>query len=95
MIPITSDHDGYAAQVALQLQEAGVRAAADLSTERMNAKIRDAQLMKVPYMLVVGEQEMANQTVSLRRRDGSRLNDLPVPGFMDLVKGKIATRAGE
>ncbi len=95
VIPITSDHDGYAAQVALQLQEVGVRAAADLSTERMNAKIRDAQLMKVPYMLVVGEQEVANHTVALRRRDGSRLNDLPVGGFMELVKQKIATRAGD
>ncbi len=93
VIPITSDHDAYADQVAQQLHEAGVRAAADLSTDRMNAKIRNAQLMKVPYMLVVGEQEMANQTVSLRRRDGSRVNDLPVPAFMELVKQKIATRA--
>lgn len=95
VIPITSDHDEYAGQVALQLQEVGVRAAADLSTERMNAKIRDAQLMKVPYMLVVGEQEVANHTVALRRRDGSRLNDLPVGGFIELVKQKIATRAGD
>jgi hypothetical protein len=69
-----------------------VRASADLSAERMNAKIRDAQLMKVPYMLVVGDQEMANHTVALRKRDGSRLNDFQFGDFLALVNQKIATR---
>ncbi|MFN8468528.1 MAG: threonine--tRNA ligase, partial [Caldilineaceae bacterium] len=78
VIPITSDHNDYATQLALQLQEVGVRADADLSAERMNAKIRDAQLMKVPYMLVVGDAEQANHTVALRKRDGSRINDMAV-----------------
>jgi threonyl-tRNA synthetase len=49
--------------------------------------------MKVPYMLVVGDQEMANRTVALRRRDGTRSNDLPLAGFIDLVKERISTRA--
>ena len=95
VIPITSEHNDYAMQLTLQLQQIGVRADADLSTERMNAKIRDAQLMKVPYMLVVGDQEVANHTVSLRRRDGTRQNDLPFAGFIDMVKEHIATRAKE
>jgi threonyl-tRNA synthetase len=95
VIPITNDHNDYATQLALQLQEVGVRAEADLSAERMNAKIRDAQLMKVPYMLVVGDAEQANHTVALRKRDGSRINDLPVGGFMELVRQKIATRSPE
>ena len=47
----------------------------------MNAKIRDAQLMKVPYMLVVGDAEQANHTVALRKRDGSRINDMAVGDF--------------
>jgi threonyl-tRNA synthetase len=93
VIPITSDHADYGAQVAALLRAEQVRASADLSSERMNAKIRDAQLMKVPYMLVVGDQEMANQTVALRRRDGTRVNDLPVASFVELVKERIATRA--
>ena len=93
VIPITSDHNDYATQLALQLQEVGVRADADLSAERMNAKIRDAQLMKVPYMLVVGDAEQANHTVALRKRDGSRINDMAVGDFMELVRQKIASRA--
>jgi len=93
VIPITNDHNDYAMQLALQLQEIGVRADADLSAERMNAKIRDAQLMKVPYMLVVGDAEQANHTVALRKRDGSRINDMAVGAFVELVRQKSATRA--
>lgn len=93
VIPITSDHNEYAARLATELQAAGVRADADLSAERMNAKIRDAQLMKVPYMLVVGDQEMADNTVALRKRDGARSNGLAFAEFLALVKEKIATRA--
>ncbi len=92
VIPITSDHNGYADAVARRLKGANVRAAADLGNERMNAKIRQAQLMKVPYMLVLGDQEVANETVSLRKRDGSRINDLPLAEFEALVSEKIRTR---
>lgn len=95
VIPITSDHNKYAESVAAQLKKAGVRAAADLSSDRMNAKIRAAQLMKVPYMLVLGDQEVANESVSLRKRDGTRQNDLPLLEFVGYVQGKIATRSSE
>lgn len=93
VIPITTDHNDYAAQLALQLQAAGIRADADLSAERMNAKIRDAQLIKVPYMLVTGEQEVTNQTVALRRRDGMRLDNLPFADFIAMVTQKIGERS--
>ncbi|MFZ4847870.1 MAG: threonine--tRNA ligase [Caldilinea sp.] len=93
VIPITAEHNSYAAHLAQQLREQGARAEADLSSERMNAKIRDAQLMKVPYMLVVGDQEVANQTVALRKRDGSRINDLPAAQFVTLLQSKIADRS--
>jgi threonyl-tRNA synthetase len=93
VIPITTDHNDYATQLALQLQAAGIRAEADLSAERMNAKIRDAQLMKVPYMLVVGEQEVANQTVALRKRDGTRLDNIPFADFIAMIKQKIGERS--
>ena len=72
-----------------------MRATADLGSERMNAKIRNAQLMKVPYMLVVGDREREQGTVALRKRDGSRQNDLPVDEFLALVEGRIATRSAE
>ncbi|OUC08544.1 threonyl-tRNA synthetase, partial [Litorilinea aerophila] len=95
VIPITDAHNEYAANLARRLFDGGIRAEADLSSERMNAKIRQAQLMKVPYMLVVGDREVSQETVSLRKRDGSRRNDMPVGEFIALVQEKIATRAGD
>jgi threonyl-tRNA synthetase len=95
VIPITDAHNAYAASIAERLLGAGVRAKADSAAERMNAKIRAAQLMKVPYMLVVGDQEAAAGTVSLRKRDGSRQDNLPLDEFVRLVSDRIATRAGE
>ncbi|HXF62004.1 MAG TPA: threonine--tRNA ligase [Caldilineaceae bacterium] len=95
IIPITDDHNDYALQLERRLQDAGVRAQADLGAERMNAKIRAAQMMKVPYMLVVGDQEVQQETVSLRKRDGSRHNGMPVGEFLVLVQDRIKTRSAE
>jgi threonyl-tRNA synthetase len=61
----------------------------------MNAKIRQAQLMKVPYMLVVGENEMNAGQVSLRVRDGSQQNNIPLDDFVARAKDRIARRAPE
>jgi len=95
VIPITDSQNDYAVQLGQRLRDAGIRAAVDLDPERMNAKIRKAQLMKVPYMLVVGEQEVTNGTVSLRRRDGQRRDNMPVAEFIALVQERIATRSPE
>jgi threonyl-tRNA synthetase len=93
VIPITDAHNDYAMQLANQMQAEGVRAQADLGADRMNAKIRQAQLFKVPYMLVVGDREMAEGPVSLRKRDGSRQEGMLAAEFTALVKERIATRA--
>ncbi|MBX3054084.1 MAG: threonine--tRNA ligase [Caldilineaceae bacterium] len=95
VIPITDVHNEYAEQVRQQLAAAGVRVSADLGSERMNNKIRQAQLMKVPYMLVVGDREMEEGTVALRKRDGSRQNGLPVAEFVAHISQRIANRAAE
>ncbi len=95
VIPITDAHNEYASRLARGLKEQGVRAAADLGSDRMNAKIRNAQLFKVPYMLVVGDREMETETVSLRKRDGTRQNDMPVHAFSALVTERIARRSSE
>jgi threonyl-tRNA synthetase len=95
VIPITDAHVPYAEQISARLLERGVRSSVDSAAERMNAKIRSAQLMKVPYMPVVGEQEAQNNTVSLRRRDGSRQDGMPVEQFVGHVVERIGTRAGE
>jgi len=95
VIPITDAHNDHAMALVRQLKDAGVRAAADLDSDRMNAKIRKAQLMQVPYMLVVGDREMHENTVALRKRDGTRENDLPFGAFLAAVKDKIARRASD
>jgi len=95
VVPITEAHNEYADNLARRLREANIRAQADLGTDRMNAKIRQAQLLQIPYMLVVGDQEVANGTASLRKRDGSRQNDLPVGEFIATTQQRIASRSGE
>jgi threonyl-tRNA synthetase len=95
VIPITDAQNEYAQGIVQQLREEGVRVSADISAQRMNAKIRGAQIMKVPYMLVVGENEMNAGQVSLRVRDGSQQNNIMLEEFKAKVKDKIATRSGE
>ena len=95
VISITDNQNEYAEGVAKQLRENGVRAHADLSAQRMNAKIRSAQLMKVPYMLVVGDNEMKAEQVSLRVRDGSQQNNILLSEFIARAKDRIARRAAE
>ena len=95
VISITDNQNEYAEKVAKQLRENGIRAHADLSAQRMNAKIRQAQLMKVPYMLVVGDNEMQAEQVSLRVRDGSRQNNMLLSDFIMRAKDRIERRAAE
>jgi threonyl-tRNA synthetase len=95
VIPITDGQNEYAAAIAEQLKAQGVRVSADLGTDRMNAKIRQAQLMKVPYMVVIGANEAESGVVSLRMRDGSQLNNIPLAEFSERVKNRIIRRASE
>jgi threonyl-tRNA synthetase len=86
LIPIADRHVDYARSAAAKLREAGLRAEVDEGAERMNAKIRRAQLQKIPYMLIVGDREQEQGAVSVRQRAGEDL------GAMDL--GAFAARAG-
>jgi threonyl-tRNA synthetase len=95
VIPITDKHNGYAANLAETLQDADIRAQADMSSNRMQAKIRDAQAMKVPYMLIVGDEEIENGAVSIRKRDGVQENGQPLIAFMADVKEKILLRTAD
>jgi threonyl-tRNA synthetase len=95
VIPISDSHNDYAQQLVQQLTAGGIRATAALSSDRMNAKIRQAQLMKVPYMLVVGDREVSDGTVSLRKRDGNRQNGMPLTEFIAAVQERIASRSDE
>ena len=95
VIPITDGQNEYAQGIIQQLRDQGIRASADVSAQRMNAKIRQAQLMKVPYMLVVGENEMNAGQVSLRVRDGSQQNNIALAEFIVRAKDRISRRAKE
>jgi threonyl-tRNA synthetase len=95
VIPITDNQNEYAEKVVAQLREHGLRVSADLSSQRMNAKIREAQLMKVPYMLVIGENEANAGQVSLRVRDGSRADNIPLAEFIARASDRIEKRSGE
>jgi threonyl-tRNA synthetase len=92
VIPIADRHNEPARAVAEQLQAAGLRVAVDDSAERMNAKIRNAQLQKVPYMLVIGDREAAEGTVNLRLRSGEQRGTLPVAEFIAYAKDVVARR---
>ncbi len=95
VIPITDNHATYAADVAATLREAGIRAQADLGGDRMGNKIRQAQTMKVPYMIIVGDQEMASRTVSVRLRDGEQQADVALDGLVMRIQKRIRTRSAE
>ena len=95
IIPITDGQNDYVADLVKKMRDLNIRAKADSSSSRMNAKIRSAQLFKIPYMLVIGEREMNEGKVSLRKRDGSRDNDLDLNVFIDMLQEKIKTRSLE
>jgi threonyl-tRNA synthetase len=95
IIPITDDHNEYAQKLAAELFAKGFRASADLSANRMNAKIREAQNFQVPYMLVVGDREIEENAVSLRKRDGSRVNGMPFAEFVALLEDRDKSRSPE
>jgi threonyl-tRNA synthetase len=83
VIPIADRHLGYAQEVAAKLRAAGLRVEVDSRGERMNAKVRDAQLQKIPYMLVVGDREAADGAVSLRLRSNENIGAVPLEVFLD------------
>jgi threonyl-tRNA synthetase len=92
LIPIADRHSDYAHSVATRLRERGVRAEVDDSDNTMGAKIRHQQMQKVPYMLVVGDNEADADKLSIRRRSGDEERDVPVADFIDLITTEISAR---
>ncbi|HCI82381.1 MAG TPA: threonine--tRNA ligase, partial [Ktedonobacter sp.] len=95
IIPISDRHQEYAHKVLAELKAAGIRAEVDLRGERMNAKIRDAQLQKIPYMLVVGDKEAAANAVSVRLRTNVDLKSMPLTSLIGRVKGVVESKSLE
>jgi threonyl-tRNA synthetase len=93
VIPISEKHAEYARAVHARLRAARVRAELDDRNEKLGYRIREAQLHKVPYMLVVGERESQSGTVSLRHRSGDDLGAVPLDRVLADLSREIASRA--
>jgi len=92
VLPITERHTAYAAEVTCFLEEAGVRAELDARNEKVSYKIREAQVQKVPYMLVVGDREISEHTVSVRHRAEGDLGPMPPGVIRDRIVAEIKAR---
>jgi len=95
IIPVADRHLDYARKLEAELKSDGVRAGVDDRSETVNLKIRQAQLDKIPYMLVVGDREVEASTVSVRRRGGEKLDSRPFGGFKQDLKAAILSRSNE
>ena len=92
VIPIADRHLEYAEQVKARLASAGLRVLVDSRNERMNAKVRDAQLQKVPYMLVAGDKEVEGGTVALRLRSGEDLGPTPLEEVVARLQSDVTAK---
>ena len=93
MIPISERHAEYANKVAAQLKEVGVRVHVDSRNEKMNAKIREHAMQKVPFLLVVGDKEAEAGKVNVRTRGKEKTEDMPAAKFVEKIKGLIAGKS--
>ena len=93
VLPITDRAHEYGKELAAKLEAAGIRSEVDLRSEKLGYKIREAQLQKIPYMLVIGDRDMENGTVSVRTRGGEDLGAMTPDAFLSKCLVEIATKA--
>ena len=93
VLPIAERHEAYAEKVSAALKAADLRVEVDARNERMNGKIRDAQLRKIPYMLVVGDREAEAKAAALRVRGGGDLGATPVDAIVERLRTERDTKA--
>ena len=92
ILNITDKHGKYSEKIRDLLQKNGFRAQSDLRKEKITYKIRDHSMQKTPFLLVVGDKEMDNETVSVRARGGEDLGEMSINEFMDMLNKKIKTK---
>lgn len=91
VLTVTDSQHEFAEQVFSELRSRGIRVQKDLRNEKLGFKIREAQLQKIPYMLVIGNQEMETGTVTPRYRDGKNLSPMNVQQFIDFVNNEVSS----
>ncbi|HIQ38045.1 MAG TPA: threonine--tRNA ligase, partial [Desulfocapsa sulfexigens] len=84
----------YCKEVYMKLRKAGVRIEKDLRNEKLNYKIREAQMEKVPYMLIIGDKEKDSGTVTVRMRNGKNITDMPIDDFATKVADECLAGRG-
>jgi threonyl-tRNA synthetase len=92
IIPIADRHVEYARMVEAELKADGLRVQVDARPERMNPKIREAQLQKIPYMLVVGDKEIEASAVAVRLRSGEDMGAQPLSEFRAMARAAVEAR---
>jgi threonyl-tRNA synthetase len=95
LVPITERHHEYANSLAQQLKKAGIRVDVDARSVKMGYKIREGQLQKIPYLLVVGDKEVESHTVSIRRRKEGDVGSQGVDEFITQLTRVIAEREND
>jgi threonyl-tRNA synthetase len=93
VLPIADRHAPYASEVAGILKGRGLRVGADDRNEKLNFRIREAQLQKIPYMLVVGDRELEERTVTVRLRTGENLAAMPIEALATFIEEKDRSRS--
>jgi len=93
VLPITDRVNPYAEELARELRAEGFRVEANLRSEKIGAKIRDAQLQKVPFMLVLGDREMEQRTVAVRERAKGDIGVMSIAEFIEMARRLVKTRA--
>jgi threonyl-tRNA synthetase len=93
IIPVSDRHNEHVRKLEAEMRSKGIRVEVDDRSDRMNLKIRTAQLEKIPYMVIIGDKEVADNTVSVRQRTGEQLPTQPVAGFLETLIKEITGRA--
>lgn len=97
LLPVTGRVHNFAKQVGDRLRWEGLRVEQDFRPEKLGFKIREAQLQKIPYMVIIGDREAAARTLSIRRLDGTEIKDLPVEDFVQrlMTEGQLPTTTNQ
>ncbi|MDF2522539.1 MAG: threonyl-tRNA synthetase, partial [Clostridiales bacterium] len=93
ILPLIDKHHDYALELKKMLQDKNIRVEVDLRNEKIGYKIREAQMEKIPYMIVIGDKEMENRAVAVRSRKDGDLGAMPIDDFIVRISEEIRTKA--
>jgi threonyl-tRNA synthetase len=93
VLPISDKYLDYAKKVLEKLESNGCRASIDDRVESLNKKIRQAEMQKIPYMIVVGEKEEESGTITVRKKSGGEMKQVEIPGFLKIFKKVVSLRS--